>query len=67
MASLKKKESDSDLSGSPQWVSSTANRTDADEAQVGVKVVEAAEKVYGRYSKWFLFIGYVRNVTPNRS
>ena len=29
------------------------------DAHVGVKTVEAAEKVYGRYSKWFLFIGYV--------
>ena len=30
-----------------------------EDAHVGVKKVEAAEKVYGRYSKWFLFIGYV--------
>ena len=29
------------------------------DAHVGVKIVEAAEKVYGRYSKWFLFLGYV--------
>ena len=29
------------------------------DAHVGVKTVEAAEKVYGRYSKWFLFLGYV--------
>ncbi|OCH87436.1 drug:h+ antiporter [Obba rivulosa] len=28
-----------------------------EDAHVGVKKVEAAEKVYGRYSKWFLFIG----------
>lgn len=28
------------------------------DAHVGVKKVEAAEKVYGRYSKWFLFTGY---------
>ncbi|KAJ3548443.1 hypothetical protein NM688_g5297 [Phlebia brevispora] len=27
------------------------------DAHVGVKTVEAAEKVYGKYSKWFLFIG----------
>lgn len=27
------------------------------DAQLGVVTVEAAEKVYGRYSKWFLFIG----------
>ena len=26
---------------------------------VGVATVEAAEKVYGKYSKWFLFIGSV--------
>ena len=32
---------------------------DEQDAQLGVKTVEAAEKVYGRYSKWFLFIGYV--------
>ena len=30
-----------------------------EDAHFGVKAVEAAEKVYGRYSKWFLFIGYV--------
>jgi hypothetical protein len=35
----------------------------ADEPQIGVKTVEAAEKVYGRYSKWFLFIGFVRSDT----
>lgn len=29
------------------------------DAHIGVKAVEAAEKVYGRYSKWFLFIGCV--------
>ncbi|KAI0367339.1 drug:h+ antiporter [Pilatotrama ljubarskyi] len=28
-----------------------------EDAHLGVKTVEAAEKVYGRYSKWFLFIG----------
>ncbi|KAI0635481.1 drug:h+ antiporter [Trametes polyzona] len=27
------------------------------DAHLGVLTVEAAEKVYGRYSKWFLFIG----------
>ncbi|KAI0801567.1 hypothetical protein C8Q74DRAFT_1215116, partial [Fomes fomentarius] len=30
---------------------------DVDDAYAGVKAVEAAEKVYGRYSKWFLFVG----------
>ena len=29
------------------------------DAHLGVMAVEAAEKVYGRYSKWFLFIGCV--------
>lgn len=27
-------------------------------AHKGVKLVEATHKVYGKYSKWFLFIGY---------
>ncbi|KAI0092894.1 drug:h+ antiporter [Irpex rosettiformis] len=30
---------------------------DSHDAQLGVKTVEAAQKVYGRYSKWFLFLG----------
>lgn len=30
-----------------------------EDAHLGVIAVEAAEKVYGRYSKWFLFVGYV--------
>ena len=42
------------------------------DAHVGVKAVEAAEKVYGKYSKWFLFVGYVSgslhlNPRPPRS
>ena len=43
-----------------------------EDAHLGVKTVEAAEKVYGRYSKWFLFVGCVprflsttRRVRPN--
>ncbi|KAI0367328.1 drug:h+ antiporter [Pilatotrama ljubarskyi] len=28
-----------------------------EDAHLGVKTVEAAERVYGRYSKWFLFLG----------
>jgi hypothetical protein len=28
-------------------------------AQIGVQTVEAAQKVYGPHSKWFLFLGYV--------
>ena len=35
------------------------------DAHVGVKTVEAAEKVYGKYSKWFLFIGYASLVHPD--
>ena len=43
-----------------------------EDAHVGVKAVEAAEKVYGKYSKWFLFIGCVSgslhlNPRPPRS
>ncbi|KAI0337328.1 drug:h+ antiporter [Trametopsis cervina] len=30
---------------------------DESDAQVGVKTVEATERVYGRWSKWFLFLG----------
>ena len=30
-----------------------------EDAPAGVKTVEAAERVYGKYSKWFLFIGCV--------
>lgn len=30
-----------------------------EDAHLGVKRAEAAEKVYGRYSKWFLFVGCV--------
>ena len=30
---------------------------DSVDAQVGVKTVEAAQKVYGPHSKWFLFLG----------
>ena len=35
-----------------------------EDAHLGVKAVEAAEKVYGRYSKWFLFVGYVPAALP---
>lgn len=28
-----------------------------EDAHVGVKAAEASEKVYGKYSKWFLFLG----------
>ena len=36
------------------------------DAHVGVKTVEAAEKVYGRYSKWFLFLGCVPSLLRAR-
>ncbi|KAI0828474.1 drug:h+ antiporter [Trametes gibbosa] len=36
----------------------TKNEIEAEaDAHLGVKTVQAAEKVYGPYSKWFLFIG----------
>ncbi|OBZ77205.1 Siderophore iron transporter 3 [Grifola frondosa] len=42
----------------PRLDADTVGQIEAEEdAHVGVKTVEAAEKVYGRYSKWFLFIG----------
>jgi hypothetical protein len=31
---------------------------DVSTAHLGVKTVEATHKVYGKYSKWALFIGY---------
>jgi hypothetical protein len=27
------------------------------ESHIGVKTVQATHKVYGKYSKWFLFLG----------
>lgn len=36
-----------------------------EDAHVGVKKVEAAEKVYGRYSKWVLFARYVCTRHPS--
>ena len=53
MATLTKKDS---ASASSHYDESTSSQP-AYEAQAGVRVVEAAEKVYGRYSKWFLFLG----------
>ncbi len=38
-----------------------------EDAHLGVKAVEAAEKVYGRYSKWFLFVGYASFLSTNSS
>ncbi|KAG6885294.1 hypothetical protein C0993_003578 [Termitomyces sp. T159_Od127] len=38
-------------------LSLTPTREDAVVAYEGVKTVEATHKVYGKYSKWFLFIG----------
>lgn len=55
---LAKKDSGSYHSGSPRWDTvHHVSLADSEEPQVGVKTVEAAEKVYGKYSKWFLFIG----------
>jgi hypothetical protein len=34
-----------------------------EDAHAGVKKVEAAQRVYGRYSRWCLFIGYVQLTT----
>ncbi len=30
----------------------------SDVGHLGVKTIQATQKVYGKYSKWFLFIGY---------
>ncbi|KAH9896440.1 drug:h+ antiporter [Cubamyces lactineus] len=44
--------------GIPRLDFTTKVEIEAEEdAHLGVKTVEAAEKVYGRYSKWFLFVG----------
>lgn len=50
-------------SGLPRLDTRTLVAVQAEEdAHVGVKTVEAAERVYGRFSKWFLFIGYVPTI-----
>ena len=56
---LQKKDSGSYKSSQLNTFERDPEHFEADEPQVGVKTVEAAEKVYGKYSKWFLFIGYV--------
>jgi hypothetical protein len=44
--------------------SSHSSRTaDEDLAHEGVRTVEATHKVFGKYSKWFLFLRYVHNTT----
>ena len=62
MSSSIKKDSSS-FTGTPRDIildTKTAQEVEEEQdAHLGVKTVEAAEKVYGRYSKWFLFIGYV--------
>lgn len=62
MSSSIKKDSSS-FSGTPVDIildAKTAQEVEEEQdAHLGVKTVEAAEKVYGRYSKWFLFAGYV--------
>jgi len=37
--------------------STTSSQTDEVAAHEGVKAIEATHKVYGRYTKWFLFVG----------
>lgn len=37
------------------------------DAHVGVKKVEAALRIYGRYSRWCLFIGYACFLTTGKS
>ncbi|THH28555.1 hypothetical protein EUX98_g5621 [Antrodiella citrinella] len=55
MSSIKK---DTASSQEPELDLRTAEEIQAEQdAHLGVKTVEAAEKVYGRHSKWFLFIG----------
>ena len=60
MSASIKKDTDS-FAGTPSDVLLDAKAAkeveDATYAHVGVKTVEAAEKVYGKYSKWWLFIG----------
>lgn len=52
--------SDAAYDDTPKLDSATKLEIDAEaDAHLGVRTVEAAEQVYGRYSKWFLFIGYV--------
>ena len=62
MPSSINKESSS-FTGTPEDVildAKTAQEIEEEQdAHLGVKTVEAAEKVYGRYSKWWLFAGYV--------
>ena len=56
------KEKDNSSVSLPQ-LAATDEASTTGEAQLGVKTVEAAEKVYGKYSKWLLFF---RCVEPLR-
>ena len=47
--------SDGSIKDAEHGVSSSASSS-TDIAHIGVKTVEATHKVYGKYSKWFLFI-----------
>ncbi|OJT02311.1 Siderophore iron transporter 3 [Trametes pubescens] len=50
--------SDAAYDATPKLDSATKLEIDAEaDAHLGVRTVEAAEQVYGRYSKWFLFVG----------
>lgn len=58
MSSLKK--DDQSTTDEPVLDSTTVEQIHAEtDAHVGVKTVEAATKVFGKYSRWALFIGYV--------
>lgn len=39
-------------------VDTASSLDESDSAHLGVKTVEATHKVYGKYSKWALFIRY---------
>lgn len=48
----------------PKLESSSHQEIDADQdTYIGVKAAEAVSKVYGRYSKWFLYVRYVFEFT----
>lgn len=49
--------SDESIKDAEHGVSSSASSS-TDVAHIGVKTVEATHKVYGKYSKWFLFVRY---------
>lgn len=57
---IEKSSTSSQLEAGPHLDSRTAAEIQAEEdAHLGVKTSQAAYKVYGKYSKWSLFIGSV--------